>query len=252
VRIILAMLDPSRTSDNFAGATFMPSCRIAKGRPGEEIEASLPTDRVTPLRPFGVTGSDYAGPLFVKVGDSPKKCYIALIAYATTRAVHLELCLDLSTDKFLLAFQRYTGRRGLPNTIYTDNAQTFDAADRELRELCTVFSAAETHQYFAEHGILWKFISPRAAWWGGWWERMVAKTKRCLRKVLGQAQVDEKEIQTILVGIEAMLNSRPIIQDDDNETLTPAHFVTGEKLTNIPHGPEPVRTENLTRSFRQH
>jgi len=80
---------------------------------------------------------------------------------------------------------------------------------------------------------------------------MVATTKRCLRKVLGRAQVDEEELQTILVEIETTLNSRLIIQDD-NETLTPAHFLTGEKLTTIPHGPEPVKTENLTRSFRQH
>jgi len=57
--------------------------------------------------------------------------------------------------------------------------------------------------------------------------------------------VDEEELQTILVGIEAALNSRPIIQDDDIETLTPAHFLTGRKLTTIPHGPEPVRMENL-------
>jgi len=64
--------------------------------------------------------------------------------------------------------------------------------------------------------------------------------------------VDEEELQTISVGIEATLNSRPIIQDDDNETLTPAHFLAGGKLTTIPHGPEPIRTENLTRSFRQY
>jgi len=93
---------------------------------------------------------------------------------------------------------------------------------------------------------------PRAAWWGGCWERMVATTKRCLEKVLGRSQLDEEELQTILVGIEAALNSRPIIQNDDNETLASAHFLTGGKLTTIPHGPEPVRKRNLTRSFRQH
>jgi hypothetical protein len=165
--------------------------------------------------------------------------------------MHLELCLDLSTDRFLLALQRFTGRRGLPNTIYTDNALTFHAANRELRELCTVLSAAKTHQYFAQHGIRWKFITPWAAWWGGWWERKVGMTKRCLRKILGRSQVDEEELHNILVRIEAALNSRPIIQDDD-ETLTPAHFLTGGRLTTIPHGPEPSRTENLTKSFRQH
>jgi len=133
-------------------------------------------------------------------------------------------------------------------TVYTDNTQMFHAANRELRELCTVLSATKTHQYFAEHRIRWKFIPPRVAWW----ELMVATTNCCLQKVLGRAQVDEEELQTILVGIEAMLNSRPIIQDDDNETLTPTHFLTGGKLTTNPHSPEPIRTENLTRSFRQH
>jgi len=78
-------------------------CRIAKGLPRGEIESPLPTDRITPLKPFAVTAIDYAEPLFVKVGNTLKKYYIALFTCATTRAVHLELCLDLSTDKFLLA-----------------------------------------------------------------------------------------------------------------------------------------------------
>jgi hypothetical protein len=224
---------------------------MAKALPGAEIEAPLPMDRVTPLRPFAVTGIDYAGPLFVKVGGTLKKSYIALFTCATTRAVHLELCLDMSTDKFLLALQRFTGRRGLPNIVYINNAQTFHATNRELRELGTVLSAAKTPQYFAENGIRWKFIAPRAAWWGGWWERMIATTKRCLRKVLGRSQVDAEGLQTILVGIEASLNSRPITQDDENETLTPAHFLTGGRLTAIPQGPEPVLTQSLTRAFQQ-
>ena len=78
------------------------------------------------------------------MGNTLKKSYIALFTCATTRAVHLELCLDMSTDKLLLALQRFTGRHGLPNTVYTDNAQTFHAANRELRELCAVLSAAKT------------------------------------------------------------------------------------------------------------
>ena len=53
-------------------------CRIAKGPPGDEIEAPLSTDRVTPLRPFAVTGIDYGGPL-VKVGNTLKKCYITML-----------------------------------------------------------------------------------------------------------------------------------------------------------------------------
>jgi len=81
---------------------------------------------------------------------------------------------------------------------------------------------------------------------------MVATTKRCLRRVLGRSQVEAKGLQTILVEIEGALNSRPITQDDKNETLTPAHFFTGGRLTTIPQGPEPVRTEGVTRAFQQH
>jgi len=200
--------------------TCLP-CRIAKGLPGGEIEAPLPTDRVTPLRPFLVTGIDYAGPLFVKVGNTLKKYYITLFTCATTRAEHLELLLDLSTDTFFLALLRFTGRCVLLNKIYTDNAQAFHVANRELRVFCTVLSAAKTSQYFAEHGIIWKFNTPREAWWGGWWERMVATTKRCLRKVLGRSQLDKEELQTILVGNGAALTSRPIITDCVNEALKP-------------------------------
>ena len=73
------------------------------------------------------------------------------------------------TDTFLLGFQRFIGRRGLPHTIYTDNEQTFHTGNGELAELCGTLSAAKTHRPMAQYGVIWKFIAPRAAWWG-WWE----------------------------------------------------------------------------------
>jgi hypothetical protein len=81
------------------------------------MEAPLPADRVIPQNPFGVTGIDFAGPLYIKVGSGIVKGYIALFTCATTRAVHLELCTGMATDKFLQAFQRFVGRRGLPHTV---------------------------------------------------------------------------------------------------------------------------------------
>ncbi|GFU94531.1 integrase catalytic domain-containing protein [Trichonephila clavipes] len=33
--------------------------------------------------------------------------------------------------------------------------------------------------------ILWKFIPPTAAWWGGWWERLVRTVKELLKCTLG-------------------------------------------------------------------
>jgi len=179
---------------------------------GQQIEAPLPADRVKPQKPYEVTGIDFAGPLYIKVGSDVRKSYIALFTCATTRAVHLELCTDMTTDKFLLAFQHFVGRRGLPHTVYTDNVQTFHATNKHLAQLCTSLFAAKTHQFLTQHNISWKFIAPRAAWWGDWWERMVGTTKRCLRKVLGRYQVSEEGMNTTLVAIEAAINLRPIVQ----------------------------------------
>ena len=80
---------------------------------------------------------------------------------------------------------------------------------------------------------------------------MVPTTKRCLRKVLGRSQVGAEGLQTFLIGIEAALNSRSINKDDEDETLTPAHFLTGGRLPTIPQGTEHVRTQSVTRGFQQ-
>ena len=222
-------------------------CKIANNIVGQEIEAPLPADRVTSHKPFAVSGIDFAGPLYSKAA---KKCYMVLFTCATTRALHLELSSDMTADRFLLALQRFIGRRGIPHTIYSDNARTFHAVNKELAELWLAVSAAKTQQYLSQQGIRWKFIAPRAAWWGGWWERMVGSTKRCLRKVLGHSSMDEEGLQTVLVNIEAALNSRPITQNDD-EALTPAHFLVGGRLTTLPTGPEPQKTTDLIKEFRR-
>jgi len=116
----------------------------------------------------------------------------------------------MPVDKFLMALDRFVSRRGLPHTLYSDNAATFQAARRELAEICTILNNPQTSHYFAHRGITWKFIAPRAAWWGGWWERMVGTTKRCIRKVLGKRQVDDEKLNTILTSNEAAINSRPL------------------------------------------
>jgi hypothetical protein len=95
----------------------------------------MPTDRVTANRPFQVTSIDFAGPLYAKGKPIRRKCYIALFTCATVHEFHLELCSGLMTDMFLLAFQRFIGHCVLPHTIYTDNAQMFQAVNKELAKL---------------------------------------------------------------------------------------------------------------------
>jgi hypothetical protein len=95
--------------------------------------SDLPSFRAEFTKPFAATGVDFAGPIHVKVthGDNKKadtsKVYIALFTCAATRAVHLELCKDLTAEEFKLAMRSFAARRGTPTLMVSDNAKTFQA-----------------------------------------------------------------------------------------------------------------------------
>ena len=88
---------------------------------------------------------------------------LACTFHLFTRAIHLELVTDMTTEKFLLAFRRFVSRRGLCKTIHSDNAKTFKRADMELKILWNFPSSKETQEFFTEKLITWKFIAERAA-----------------------------------------------------------------------------------------
>ncbi|GBM09627.1 hypothetical protein AVEN_223462-1, partial [Araneus ventricosus] len=211
-------------------------CKKFKVRPGNQIMAPLPANRIQASYPFENVGIDFAGPIYTKNTD---KAYIALFTCAVTRAIHLEVVSSLSTEHFLLAFRRFISRRGICHTVNSDNAMTFKSADIELKRLYMNICEPEVQNYFGKKGIKWQYIVERAAWWGGYWERMVQITKIALRKILGRALVSFEELQTILAEIEAIINSRPLtyVYNEPNEPfpLTPANFLTGRRLTALPN-----------------
>jgi len=57
-----------------------------------------------------------------------------------------------------------------------------------------------------------------------------------LKRVIGEQRLTYEELYTLLTNIEAVLNSRPLIANTDDEilTLTPAHFLIGEQYTALP------------------
>ncbi|XP_052855190.1 uncharacterized protein LOC128263952 [Drosophila gunungcola] len=85
----------------------------------------LPADRVQPNPAFHTTGVDYCGPLYHKSetrNKAPHKCYIAVFVCFSTKAAHLEVVQDLTTDSFIAALRRFISLRGSPRTIWSDNA----------------------------------------------------------------------------------------------------------------------------------
>ncbi|XP_039537633.1 uncharacterized protein LOC120485904 [Pimephales promelas] len=225
-------------------------CKRFKVKPAQQDTAPLPRDRVSEKPPFEVTGIDFAGPLYVKGDRALCKAYVAMFTCAVTRAVHLELVSSQSTESFLLALKRFISRRGLCKVIYSDNAKTFKRANQDLSELWKAIKDPQILEYFSGKGITWRFIVERAAWWGGFWERLVRSVKMSMRKVLGKASLTFEEMSTLLAEVEAILNSRPLTfvhnELDEPQPLTPAHFLVGERLTSLPPKPFPADYDHPT------
>lgn len=205
--------------------------------------ADLPPARVTSMRAFLHTGIDYAGPFLVRNspgrGYKTHKAYIALFVCLCTRAIHLELVHDYSSPAFLAAFDRFISRRGLPSDMYSDNGTTFRGAERQLKqELRNILKNPDNSNHFATQGIEWHFIPPAAPHFGGLWEAGVKGVKHHLMRVLGNVTPTIDEMGTLLCGIEACLNSRPIAPLPDTvdscDALTPGHFLIGDSSKSIP------------------
>ncbi|XP_037828130.1 uncharacterized protein LOC119616055 [Lucilia sericata] len=149
-------------------------CVRYKQKLKSQIMAALPPERCSFSLPFTYAGVDFAGPFQIKSGNlrnSPyMKGYACIFVCFSTKAIHLEACSSLSSDAFLAAFARFTGRRGLPKRLMSENGTNFLGASRSLRKESLLFlrkSAEDISKKYAVHGFKWKFIPPSAPHMGG-------------------------------------------------------------------------------------
>ncbi|XP_072389317.1 uncharacterized protein [Diabrotica undecimpunctata] len=205
-------------------------CKRQNAKPFIVSAPPLPVDRVRDANAFEITGVDFAGPLYLRTGE---KVWVCLFTCAVYRAVHLELCTALSVVSFMQALRRFIARRGRPKTIYSDNGTNFVGTENAFLRV-DFEKIAESSS--VEH-IQWRFNPPTAAWWGGFWERLVGGLKQLLRKVLGQASLDYESLMTVICDCEAIINSRPLTSSNDPNDLiplTPMMFLRDQTESGVP------------------
>ncbi|KRX69980.1 hypothetical protein T06_14245 [Trichinella sp. T6] len=240
-------------------------CKKQSARPYESIMNELPIDRVAVAAPFERIGIDFAGPVFIKMrnnhtAQNTRTLYsdffvtalphhfrvrLAVVRPANqvslglrvrmfidirytcmvTRAIHLELVTPMTMEQFLNAFHRFAARRGYLVLVQSDNFKTFKQADQELRAQLSENQLSEIRDALTVNRIKWKYITERAPWNGGYWERIVPTVKESLKKVLGNTRMKEDELRTVLCEREARINSRPLTfvgdYPNDPNPLTP-------------------------------
>ena len=106
------------------------TCRRANPQPIPQLLGELPTARSKADQPaFSDTGMDFAGPFTTRQGYTrrPVKIdsYICIFVCMSTKAVHLEVTSDLTTEAFTACLRRFISRRNCPLTIRSDNGPNF-------------------------------------------------------------------------------------------------------------------------------
>lgn len=220
-------------------------CARIKANTKVQIMGDLPKQRVTPSRAFLHSGVDFAGPFQTLMskgrGNKTVKTYVAIFICMSTKAIHIELVGDLTSEAFIGAFRRFVARRGKCSHMWSDQGRNFIGANKELidawKEAKLQFTG-EVAQTLATDGTQWHFIPAYSPHHGGLWEAGVKSIKYHLKRIMN-THLTYEEMTTVLCQIEACLNSRPLCPIDDTDPdninpLTPGHFLIGEAPIAVP------------------
>ena len=109
--------------------------------------ADLPDARVNEAPAFSRTGVDFFGPILIKEKKDRNRTFIktygCVFVCMVSKAVHIELATDLSTEGFLAAFRRFISRRGVPEHMYSDNETNLVGANKELSKIHKLLDTSE-------------------------------------------------------------------------------------------------------------
>lgn len=222
-------------------------CRRWDSKKTEVEPSALPEKRITTGEVFQTTGVDLAGPLQLKDGS---KVWIVLYTCAVYRCIHLDLVTSLSTDAFLKSLERFINTEGRPNNIFTDNGTNFVGA----ANLLNMVNWQKMEGQIDAKSISWTFNPPTAAWWGGWWERLVRSVKDLLRRTLGNAKLTYDELRTALSSASLTINGRPLaaLTEDEGDLipLTPSMFLRGLPMKGFPESDQ-ITQKDLQSNYKR-
>ena len=108
----------------------------------------LPKAHVRLSSPFERSDIDYTGPINVRFtktrGKGTMKGYIAIFICVATRAVHIEVVEDYTSEAFITAFHRFTVRQGFCKELLSDQGTNFVGEDTLLKQMVNTSSFYST------------------------------------------------------------------------------------------------------------
>ena len=204
-------------------------CRKFRKCTQEQKMSDLPLERMEATPPFTYSGMDCFGPFYVKDGRKELKRYGVLFTCMCSRAIHIEMLDDLTSDAFLNALRCFIALRGNVSQLQSDQGTNFVGARNEFKELMKEIE----QERVKELGCSFVMNPPASSHMGGVWERQIRTVRSVLTSILDQSarRLDSSSLRTFLYEVMAIVNSRPLTTEHLNdpsgpEPLTPNHILT--------------------------
>lgn len=212
-------------------------CRKYRRNTQDPKMADLPEDRMEMTPPFTYCGIDCFGPFHVKEARKELKKYGLLFTCMCSRAIHIEMLDDLTTDAFINALRAFIAIRGSIRQLRCDQGTNFVGAKREFLNAMKNLD----HEQLKEHGCEFIMNTPSSSHMGGVWERQIRTIRSVLTAILDQSakRLDSASLRTFLYEVMAIINSRPLTVEYLNdptslEPLTPNHILMMKSSIVVP------------------
>ena len=166
----------------------------------------------------------------------------------TTRAIHLELVTDKSTDTFLMAFRRFASLRGHPSTCWSDCGTNFVGAQHYLKEVIQNWDIPRIQSVLSEFScsFQWEWNVPRASHQNGVVESLIKSVRQALDASSKNHSFTEEQWRTYLAELTYLVNSRPLYPSSheiwESPPITPNDLLIGHHFP--PPAPEQDQTVN--------
>ena len=220
------------------------TCRKLNKTMQKQVMGKIPTERLNPAPAWSYSSLDLFGPFEIR-GETNKrskaKGYGVIFNCLLSRAVHLEIVSDYSTDSFLLAIRRFIALRGCTIKMWSDRGSQLVAANKEMKQVITDHDEKLILEFSSDNSIDWSFTTPDAPWQNGCAESLVKSAKRAIIVAIGSQTLTFTEMQTVLYEVANLLNERPIGRHptavEDGAYLCPNDLLLGRSTSKISGGP---------------
>lgn len=217
------------------------TCRKLRRPTEEQRMADLPSERTNPSPPFTYCGMDCFGPFITKQGRKDLKRYGLLFTCFSSRAIHIEMLNDMSTDAFINGLRCFVALRGAVRQIKCDQGTNYIGAKNELKNALKEIDANRLTVFLAEKQCDFVLNASHSSHAGGVWERQIRTVRNVLLSTLSlsSGRLDDSSLRTFLYEAITIVNNRPLSVDNLNDPkslapLTPNNLLTVKSVPALP------------------